>query len=604
MSRAHVGVLALSLALSALPQAAYAFKSETVMVPMRDGVHLATDVFHPSLPGKYPTVLIRTTYGRDFVPDEAARIICDLMKFALVVQDTRGRYDSEGTDDVFLSDGWGEHQDGYDTVEWVADQKWSNEKVGIFGVSALGMTGYMAAGSYPPSLKTMHIGIAPWVFYNTVYQGGVFRNALVVNWLADQDASYMVDLYKEHPVYDDLWAQMDLRQRGPGISIPIFHWGGYYDVFTEGPVDAFSQLHTQELAGITGPQKLLMGPWTHMDEGAFSTQQGELAYPTDSIIPMDFANPLTWFQVQLQGKRDNSNQAADWPVRFYVMGDVDNPASAGNHWEIAQNWPIASTSRNLYLQPGGGLSWTAPTGTTGSVSYVYDPMDPDPTIGGGELYLPAGPHDQSPLLSRSDVVMFQSDVLYTPVKNVGRIHANLFVSSDAPDTDFAVRVVDVYPDGRSMLVTDSILKARYRNSFSSPSMMTDGVVAELDIPVGTTSIVFDEGHRIQVIISSSNYSRFEASRNTGDGVWGTEAPVPATNTIYFDKTHPSHLVFTEPNAGTTKPAPKFAPPSRALVQQAMARFNKGLALSKAQQDAMTYEGGRLMMDMAMETLPR
>lgn len=604
MSRAHIGLMALTLALAALPDAAYAFKFETVMVPMHDGVHLATDVFRPSLPGKYPTVLIRTTYGRDFVPDEAARILCDVLKFNLIAQDTRGRYDSEGVDDVFLSDGWGTNQDGFDTIEWIAGQRWSNAKVGIFGVSALGMTGYMAAGSYPPALKTMHIGIAPWVFYNTVYQGGAFRNALVVNWLADQDASYMVDLYKEHPVYDELWAQMDLRERAPGISMPIFHWGGYYDVFTEGPVDAFAQLHAQELAGITGTQKLLMGPWTHMDKGAFSTQQGELVYPTDSIVPMDFANPVTWFQVQLQGKPDRSSQPADWPVRFYVMGDVDRADSAGNHWEIAQNWPIASSSRNLYLQPGGGLSWTAPTQATGSVSYVYDPADPCPTIGGGELYLPAGPHDERPLLDRSDVVMFQTDVLYTPVKVVGKIHANLFVSSDAPDTDFAVRVVDVYPDGRAMLVTDSILKARYRNGVDSPVLLTDGVVAELDIPVGTTSIVFDEGHRIQVLISSSNYSRFEASRNTGDGVWGTDPAVPATNTIYFDSLHPSHLVLTEPLAGTTRPAPKTVAPSKALIAQAMSRSQKGLPLTAQQLKALEFEGGRLMMDMALQTLPR
>lgn len=594
-------VLPMVLALTALPGSAYAFKAEkSVMVEMTDGVHLATDVFRPSIPGKYATVLIRTTYGKDFIPDEAARIICDGMNFALVVQDTRGRYESEGVDDVFMSDGWGENQDGYDTIEWIAEQKWSNQKVGIFGASALGVTGFMAAGAYPPALKTMHIGIAPWVFYNTVYQGGSFREALIVDWLEGQGSEYMVDLYKEHPMYDEIWAQLDMRTRAEGISIPMFHWGGFYDIFTEGPMDAFTEMHALELLGTAGTQQLLMGPWTHVDDGAFSTQQGELVYPKDSIVPMDFANPLEWFQIQLNGKTRTPAQPADWPVRFYVMGDVDNANAEGNHWEIAQTWPLPHQDKNLYLQPGGGLSWSAPTVSNASSAYTYDPQNPSPTIGGAELSLPAGPFDQRALLTRSDVLSFQTEPLFTPVKVVGTIRAQLYVSSDAPDTDFNVRITDVYPDGRAMLVNDSVLKARYRTGFSSPSLLSDGEVAFLDIPTGTTSIVFEEGHRIQVIITSSNHRRFAVARNTGDGVWGTDAAVPAVNRVYFDSSRPSRLVLPEPEAGATRPAPRWSAPARSLISQAMANLKAGKRLSPKETLALEYEGGRLMMQLVQD----
>lgn len=596
-------LLTMVLALSTLPGSALAYKSSIAEpVAMRDSVHLATDVYWPSKPGKYPTILIRTPYGTDFIDPSVARILCDRMKFAAVVQDTRGRYESEGTDDVFMSDGWGEHQDGYDTLEWISQQSWSDGQVGIFGASALAITGYLAAGTYHPALKAIHNGIAPWNFYNTVYQGGSFRNALLVDWLEGQDAAYMLDLYEEHPLYDDVWSMLDLRTREERISIPMFHWGGWYDVFTEGPLEAFADLYENTLSGTAGQQWLMMGPWTHMDDGAFSPVQGELTYPNDSIVPWDFANPIDYFKVQLQGKKDTPAQPTDWPVRFYVMGDVDNAQSEGNHWEIAQGWPLPTTARSLYLRDGSTLSFSAPTLSNQFKTYVADPANPVPTIGGGELSLPAGPHDQRPNATRSDVLTFTTDALVTPVKIAGMVKAKLYVASSAQDTDFNVRLIDVYPDGRAMLVTDGVLKARYRTGITTPTLLTPGQPVELTVSVGSTAIVFDEGHRIQVQISSSNYRRFEISRNTGDGVWGTAAPVVATNTVYFDAARPSQLILPEPQVGVTKPAPKRALPSRRLIQTALVKLERGLPLSAEEDDALALEAGQKLTYGMMGTI--
>ncbi len=586
------------LLLGAVPTTAGAFEFETVMVEMRDGVHLATDVFRPSRPGRYPTILIRTTYGREFIPDVAAEKICDKLKFALITQDTRGRYDSEGVDDVFLSDGWGEHQDGYDTVDWIVAQDWSDGKVGLFGASALGITAFLAVGSLHPAIQAAHVGIAPWIFYDVVYQNGCYRDALVTDWLDDQDALYMLDTYKEHPTYDDLWASLDMRTRADLIDVPMYLWGGWYDVFTDGPLEAWMDLADPKISD-DAPQRLLMGPWTHTEMGAIAPVQGELVYPTDSIIPLYDANPISWFQRFLKGQT-RSTFDEDWPVRFYIMGDVDDPDSAGNRWLLAKQWPIPSRDRLLYLRYDGSLSWSGEPATQPPLTYVYDPADPSPTIGGGELSLDQGPYDQRPLLERPDVLVFQTDVLQQPVTVVGKVTATLFVASDAPDTDFTVRLADVYPDGRAMLVTDGIAKVRYRNSLQDPEFLEPGQIVPIEVEVGTTAIVFDRGHRIMALVSSSNSRRFIPSRNNDDDIWGDQPAQIATNALYLDRIYPSHLVLPEPTPGSTTPA-KHAPtpPSRDEIDRIDRKIARDLPLTPHELDVVSFEAGRMLLEAVL-----
>ncbi len=583
------------LLMGVVPASAQAFEFETVMVEMRDGIHLATDVFRPSQPGQYPTILIRTTYGRDMIPDLAAEKICDKLKFALVCQDTRGRYDSEGVDDVFLSDGWGDRQDGYDTVQWVVEQSWSDGKVGLFGASALGITSFLAMGSLHPAIQAAHVGIAPWIFYDVVYQDGCYRDGLVTDWLEDQDALYMLDTYEEHPTYDDLWASLDMRTRADLIDVPVYLWGGWYDVFTGGPLEARVDLDDPKVSD-DAPQRLLMGPWTHTEMGAIGPVQGELVYPIDSVIPLYDANPISWFQRFLKGQ-PRSTFDEGWPVRFYLMGDVDDPHSAGNRWLIARTWPIPARDRLLYLDYTGGLTWTADTTTHPPRTFVYDPSDPSPTIGGGELTLDQGPYDQRPLLERPDVLVFETQVLDEPVTVVGKVTATLFVASDAPDTDFTIRLADVYPDGRAMLVTDGIAKIRYRNSFEEPDFLSPGEIVPLQVDVGSTAIAFDRGHRIMVLVSSSNARRFIPSKNNADDIWGDEPAQVATNAVYMDRIYPSFLVLPEPEPGETKQLETTDwRPSPGQVDRVERRSARGLPLSSGDMDVVAYEAGRMLME--------
>ncbi len=574
---------------------AQAFEFETVMVEMRDGIHLATDAFWPSRPGTYPTILIRTTYGRDMIADPVAEEVCDQLKFALVVQDTRGRYDSEGVDDVFMSDGWGEHQDGYDTVEWIVQQPWSDGKVGLFGASALGITSFLAVGSLHPAIKAAHVGIAPWVFYDVVYQNGCYRDALVTDWLEDQDALYMLDTYKEHPVYDELWESLDMRTRADLIDVPMYLWGGWYDVFTSGPLQAWMDLTDTKISD-DAPQRLLMGPWTHTEMGALGPVQGELVYPMDSVIPLYDADPFSWFARFLKGQpRNNFDEA--WPVRFYLMGDVDEEDSAGNRWLLARTWPVPSRERYLYLEYSGRLTWTPDTVSHPPRTFVYDPADPSPTIGGGELSLDQGPYDQTPLLERDDVLAFTTDVLDAPVTVVGEVTATLFVSSDAPDTDFTVRLADVYPDGRAMLVTDGIAKVRYHDGMEDIDFLTPGEVIPLQVHVGRTAIAFDRGHRIMVLVSSSNARRFIPSRNNDDDIWGDEPAQVATNALYMDSTYPSFIVLPEPEPGATARLehPDWQP-SPDTVDRVLRKMARGRPLTASEEDVIAYDAGRRLLE--------
>lgn len=598
-------LLLVAALLAAMPGFAHAYVHERVMVAMRDGTRLDTDILRPSRPGRYPTVLMRTPYEIEDL-GEAGLIVCDLFQLTLIQQTTRGRYDSEGVDDVFRSDGWGDNQDGYDTVQWITEQPWSDAQVGFLGASGPGIAAYLAVGTYHPAIKTAHVGIAPWDLYDVVYPGGAFHNATVVDWLEGQGSAYEIELYKQHPVYDAFWEAFALRTREDAIKIPMLHWGGWHDVFSEGPVEAFTALQNGGASGQTGYNRLIMGPWTHVDNGAFSTQQGELSYPDNSLLPMKMANPVEWYLQVMTGREQRpSEYPKDYPVLFYVMGPTDQQEPLANRWEMARAWPLAGRTLPLYFGADGTLTPTKPLLTdAGPLSWSYDPADPSPTIGGRELTIAAGPRDQRPLLSRNDYLLFQTEPLQHPLKVVGEITATLYASSTAYDTDFVARLVDVYPDGRMMLVADSLIKARYRDSMTTPELMIPGTVYAFDVNLHSTAQVFGKGHRLGLIITSSNYRRFEASANTADDVWGTLPPVVALNSLYADAEHPSQIRLPIPDAQASVVAPPLLLPIPADIEAARERLRHGETLSAADRSLLLDEAGRMLMQAMLRQARR
>lgn len=559
----------------------------SVMVPMRDGVKLATDVYLPEGEGPWPVLLSRTPYNKNGfggMSSEAGK-----RDYVLVAQDMRGRFGSGGDDwPVFSHGGWGEHQDGYDTVEWIAGQKWCNGKVGTFGGSACGIVQNMMAPSRPPHLTCQFVQVAySSMYHQAMYQGGAFRKRMVEGWLQiNQFNPQNLKLIRAHPEYDELWKGLDPERVASRVNVPAVFFGGWYDIFCQGTINSFVTIQNKGDKGAKGLCKLVMGPWAH---GRF----GDLKY-RDSQTPPE-ADMWRWFDVWLKNDGEcpagikhivrkgdtilklaknyrvepekivEVNKITDPrripagasiiipgyripPVHYYVMGDPTDPDAPGNEWRTAESWPIPAKLTPFYFHGDGSLRRNPPEQKEPSRSYKYNPRNPVPTVGGANLLLPLGPKDQRRVESRPDVLIFTTEPLEKPLEVTGQIKVVLWASSSAPDTDFTAKLTDVYPDGRSMLVLDGIIRARYRNGFEKGELMKPEEVYKFEIDLWSTSILFNRGHRIRVAVSSSNSPRFEPNPNTGEHSGHGEKTAVAKNTIHLDAAHPSYIVLPMPES--------------------------------------------------------
>jgi predicted acyl esterase len=510
-------------------------KTIDLMVAMHDGTELATTVYSPEGAGPFPVVVARTPYNKDGLQGEAAKFVRE--GYAYVAQDLRGRFKSKGHHAIiFHNDGWQEPHDGHDTLEWISAQPWCNGKIGSTGGSALGITQNMAAPGAPSALKAQFVVVAYSNCYpQSAYQGGAWRTGLLEGWL---NATGMTDVnlptFVAHPKYDEFWAGLNPEAQAARVHAPAVFLGGWYDIFTQGTINSFAALHNHGGEGARGRCRLIMAPIGH---GTMT----ELKYPLNAAQFPKCGRDLAWFNFMLKGKANGVGD--EKPVHYYVMGDPTDKTAPGNYWRSADNWPPPATERAYYLQPEGKLTASSAPDGEGYKSYRYDPAKPVPTVGGAELGKDIGPKDQRKVESRSDVLVFSTDVLTEPVDVAGRLTAKLFVSSDCPDTDFTVKLTDVYPDGRSMLVTDGVLRARFRESFEREELLEPGKVYEITVDLWSTALVFNRGHKIRVAVSSSNAPRFDPNPNTGHVFRADKESRAATNTIYFSKQYPSRILL-------------------------------------------------------------
>ncbi|MBN1859911.1 MAG: CocE/NonD family hydrolase [Candidatus Thermoplasmatota archaeon] len=510
----------------------------TFMIPMRDGTNLATDIYRPIIRSSpHGTLLIRTPYNKDTL--FILGIFGILRGWPTVIQDMRGRCASEGTDTAFKN----ESTDGVDTLAWIANQSWSNGKIVTYGLSALGITQYCLAGANPKHLTCQYVQVAtPSLFKHAAFQGGEFRKDLVEDWLRSQNNSVMIPEILDNENFTlAYWGNVTLEDNWEDVNVPAIHVGGWYDIFSQGTIDAFIGYQHAAGPGARGKSKLIIGPWTHT--GFFSRKQGELTYPRNSLDRFS----LQMFRDMVQCYvMNNTNDFSKWPtVFYYVMGDVDEKDAPGNEWRTADDWPIPASVKEWYFHKDGSLRTETPVADE-PLSYEYDPTNPVPTIGGKNLFSPAGPYDQRPVENRSDVLVLSSDVLGEPYEATGPVIARLFVSSDCPDTDFTVKLIDVYPDGRSMLITDGILRMRNRDGQDHWEFMEPGVMYEVEVDLWSTSYVWNTGHRIRVEVSSSNYPRFLNNPNTAERAGRNTTYRIAHNTVYVDSTHASCILLPEP----------------------------------------------------------
>ncbi len=520
----------------------------TFMVPMRDGVKLATDVIVPKgKPGqKRPAVLIRTPYNREgLVGEEAAKNIPRLGMVS-VVQDMRGLFGSEGDGfPIFAGCGWSHIRDGYDTIEWVARQPWCNGKVVTIGPSAMGITQNLTLPTQPPHHVCGFVMVAASdMYHQAAYWGGAPRQAMARNWVSEHGFDRRnLDLFRSHPCYDEFWDEWNIEKQAPRVNVPVLYYGGWYDIFSQGTINSFVTSQTQGGKGARGKCRLIMGPWVH---GGLPR---DLTYPPNAK-PMLALWALQWFTPHISGVETSGSKATK-PVQYYVMGACGENGAPGNEWRHVDTWPPAATKVRYYLHKDRLLAPDAPTEARASATYAYDPKNPVPTRGGTNLTIANGPMDQRRVENRPDVLLFTTPVLTEPVEVTGRVTAKLWVSSSCTDTDFTAKLCDVYPDGRSMLVIDGIRRARYRESFRHPKLLEPGKVYPLEIDLWSTSLIFNKGHRIRVAISSSNAPRFGANPNTGEPAIASDKTIVAKNTVYFDKEHPSHVVLPRPVATAT-----------------------------------------------------
>jgi putative CocE/NonD family hydrolase len=552
-----------------------------VPAPMRDGVTLRANVYRPP-EGRWPVLLTRLPYGKDVGQAGLDPVQAVRRGYVVIVQDTRGRFSSEGDWRAFET----EAEDGVDTIAWAADLPYSDGQVGMYGISYFGFTQWIAAVHQPPALKAMF----PRLTWNSAvngfgFRGGALELGIQASWGLQMGFDQLVRQHRANPPVlgaaiaglahevDELggegYASLPLAEFAPlrrqpvlprffsqveqpldadflepvtitgkheRVLVPTFNVGGWYDIFLGDTLDHFSAMRK-----LGRPTRLLIGPWSHSE---YRSSVGELNFGFAS--QMAFINlqydidrlQLRWFDHWLKGI--DTGMLAEPPIKLFVMG--------ANVWRDEQEWPLArAVPTRFYLHASGGLTTQAPDSEEPD-RFAYDPANPVPTHGGALLMtpeFPGGPREQRLVEARPDVLVYTTDVLDHDVEVTGPISVELWACSSAPDTDFVARLVDVYPDGRAYNLTDGILRARYRFGAESEQMLTPNQPERLLIDLWATSNVFKAGHRIRLQVTSSNFPRWDRNPNTGHafGTDGVEDLVVAQQTILHDADHPSHVVL-------------------------------------------------------------
>jgi uncharacterized protein len=552
-----------------------------VPATMRDGTILRANVFRPAESGTYPVALARTPYQKDL---SSVSGYWDAIRLAgagyiVVMQDTRGRGASEGEWEPLLH----EALDGYDSVEWAAGLPGSNGQVGMFGMSYLGYTQWIAAAQNLPHLRA----IVPSMIFadfrdGMLWRGGALELGTIGIWglgigldtvirrvahlpppeqmQALSDLVYEIDHLRNegyhslplkdfaplrrldlsprlfdqaftHPFSREVAAPVSPATFYDRITVPAYNIGGWYDIFCNGTLQNFNALRHNG-------SKLLMGPWIHddphhvigeMDFGFVSGGWVNLRFDMTGLIQR-------WFDYWLKGI--DNGVMEEPPVKIFVMGD--------NVWRNEDEWPLARTQyQPMYLRQEFGLSFDAPDTDEPADHYIYDPADPTPTWGGAilmnRLYLP-GVCDQRRLEGRPDVLCYTSEPLEQAMEVTGPVTVRLWAASDTRDTDFVARLIDVHPDGFAQNLCDGIIRARYRND-DIPQLIQPGQAYEYRIDLWATANVFKAGHRIRLDIASASFPRWDRNPNTGEDFGMSSNMQPAHQTILHDAAHPSQVVL-------------------------------------------------------------
>ena len=552
-----------------ISQPKYSVETMEAMIPMRDGVKLKTYICLPKGDAPFPALLARTSYGASSSGTYYAS-----RGYAVLMQDCRGRFGSEGKWDPYTND----PKDGYDAIDWIVSQPWSNGKVGTYGASYLGYTQIAAGFKKHPNHLAMAPRAAPYPPIPSLeHTGGAFQFAQVFLWgsyVSGQRATNLANydwlaLMKKLPVISmlddtdidttifkslmqDRWKRhnsfIEKVEDFNKVGAATFCSTGWYDHITPDVLDYYAGISVTDKNNPRFKRhRLTIGPWDHSGNG---NPLGLLDFDpaAKTISAAEQIDVLRWMDHWLKDADTGWN--SELPIRIFIMG--------ANKWRYEEEWPLARTKYTpLYLHSRGNANSSSGDGTLSIArpdaesadTFVYDPDNPVPTIGGcnsgpcAHAKLTRGPYDQAPVEARKDVLVYMTDLLESAMEVTGLIKVILYASSSAVDTDFTAKLVDVHPNGQSLNLQDGIIRARYRESFLSEKMMKPGEIYKFEIDLWATGNLFKPGHRIGVEISSSNFPRFNRNLNTGENNETTADFVKATQTIYHNKENPSHILL-------------------------------------------------------------
>ena len=550
-----------------------------VPIRMRDGVTLYADVYRPAEEGRYPVLVSRTPYSTERFPAAyEAAVYFSRRGYVYAFQDVRGRHESDGRWEPFRDD----ERDGYDTVEWAAKQPWSNGRVAMQGGSYLGQNQWRAAQAGPPSLVTIFPSVASTsIYHDWITLNGAWRLSFNFGWgpvrqesrimqnpgahtvaglhaihydevqrhlplntmqqLVGRRASFYDD-WLANPDYNDYWKPLNVEEMFATIAVPVHTFGGWFDIFSQGTLRGYigmSQKGATERA--RRGSHIVIGAWGH----GSSQKTGDLDFGPTAHVPEE-ALQLRWYDYWLKGI--DNGLTSEPPVKLFVMGR--------NEWVFENEYPLARTEyRPLYFVSGGNagsdrgdgqLTWSKPSGTSPPDRYRYNPNDPVPSVGGNNCCgtpTPAGPRDQRSIERRTDVLIYSSDPLTEEIEVTGPVRVILYAASDAVDTDFVAKLVDVYPDGTTYNMAEGVVRARYRESLTTPTRLVAGQVYRFEIDLVGTSVAFRPGHRMRVHVTSSHFPQFDRNPNTGATFATTKHVRVAEQTIYHDTERASHILL-------------------------------------------------------------
>ncbi len=587
-----IGILSILIAITCIGQAQQ-FPDISIVrhetIKLRDGVTLHADLYLPNKSDSFPTIVVRTPYSVQRPGMHETMVRLARHGYAVVLADVRGRYESGGHWDPFRY----EAHDGYDIIEWAAAQPFSNGRVATQGGSYLGHNQWQAAAMKPPHLVAIFPILASTNIYaNWLTMGGAFRLSFNYGWgavrmpfkimlpqfwhmedymtenllyenvlqhlpLSTMDvygSGTLVPHYREwirHQSYDQYWKEISDEERFDQVEVPAYNMGGWFDIFIDGTINGYTGLRTSGgTQAARDGTRLIVGPWGHGVSKSF----GDVDFGDAAVIDL-FDLQLQFYDLHLKGIDRGLGERK--PVELFYMGV--------NQWREEDDWPIPGTDyQSFYIRSEGSANSVRGNGVVVKSkpsrltedSYVYDPLHPVPTTGGNNCCgtpTPSGPRDQRPLERREDVLVYTSEVLTDSLAIAGPITMKLFAATDGPDTDWMIKLVDVYPDGFAMPVSEGILRARFREGLDQMNLLTPGNTYEYDIHMTPTANVFLPGHRLRIDITSSNFPQFDRNPNTGHDLGVSDEIRKARQTIFHGGRYASHITLPVVTTPTRNP---------------------------------------------------